>query len=211
MGGSSRSKSAALRSLRRMLLQRPELIQRMEEDWTQAGVAPGGTATSVSSVTAFGWLEQRPKIQNFPVPARAAWSLAGVWDILGLSPARPCGRGKGKSCFGRCVPRSARDRQGSWLVAGEVSLEDAHPFSSFAAHRPLEHWESPHTKLELILAKLHDIYSFQDKKQKLTSSGRKREDSTSAAEKDKGKDTKKKKKEGRRKRERGGENRSPNE
>ena len=73
-------------------------------------------------------------------------------------------------------------------------------FSSFAAHRLLEHWESPRTKpvderwLELILAKLRDIHDFQDKKQKLTSSGRKSEDSTGAAEKDKEKDTKKKKK-----------------
>ena len=71
-----------------------------------------------------------------------------------------------------------------------------------AAYRHLEHWESPHTKLvderwlELILAKLRDIHHFQDKKQKLTSSGRKSEDSTGAAEKDKEKNTKKKKKGG---------------
>ena len=92
--------------------------------------------------------------------------------------------------------------KGFWLVAGELAPEDAHPFSSFAAHRPLEHWESPHTKLvderwsEFILAKPRDIHDFQDKKQKLTSSGRKSEDSTGAAEKDKEKDTKKKKKGG---------------
>ena len=78
--------------------------------------------------------------------------------------------------------------KGFWLVAGELAPED-------------EHWESPHTKLvderwlELILAKLRDIHDFQDKKQKLTSSGRKSDDSTGAAEKDKEKDTKKKKKE----------------
>ena len=59
-----------------------------------------------------------------------------------------------------------------------------------AAYRHLEHWESPHTKLvderwlELILAKLRNVHDFQDKKQKLMSSGRKSEDSTGAAEKD---------------------------
>ena len=49
--------------------------------------------------------------------------------------------------------------------------------------------------LELILAKLRDLHDFQDKKQKLTSSGRKSEDSTGAAAKDK-ENTKKKKKGG---------------
>ena len=44
--GSSRSKSAALCPLRRMLLQLiyKALEQRMEEDWTEGGVAPGATA-----------------------------------------------------------------------------------------------------------------------------------------------------------------------
>ena len=50
--------------------------------------------------------------------------------------------------------------------------------------------------MELILAKLRDIHDFRDRKQKLTSGGRKSEDSTGAAEKDKEKDTKKKKKGG---------------
>lgn len=54
--------------------------------------------------------------------------------------------------------------KGSWLVAGELSLEDAPSFSSFAAHRPLNQRESPQTKLvderwlEIILAKLRDIH-----------------------------------------------------
>ena len=76
------------------------------------------------------------------------------------------------------------------------------PFCPLRVIVLLEHWENPRTKLvderwlELILAKLRDIHHFQDKKQKLTSSGRKSEDSTGAAEKDKEKDTKKKKKGG---------------
>ena len=42
-------------------------------------MAPGTTA---KSVTAHGCLEQRSKIQNFPVPAHAAGSFAGVRDCL---------------------------------------------------------------------------------------------------------------------------------
>ena len=199
LGGSSRSKSAALRSLRRMLLQKPEMIyqaleQRMEEDWTQAGVAPGATT---SSVTARGWLEQRSKIQSFQVPVRAAWSLAGVWDCLRQGRVEEA---RARAALGVASFDQLGIDKGSWLVAGELALEDAPPFSSFAAHRPLEHWESPHTKLvderwlELILAKLRDIHDFQDKKQKLTSGSRRSEDSAPAADGDK--DTKKKKKGG---------------
>ena len=68
------------------------------------------------------------------------------------------------------------------MVAQEISLEDPPPFSSFATHRPLENWESPHTKLiderwlELFLAKLRDIHDYQDNKSKLGSSSRRTED-----------------------------------
>lgn len=199
LGGSSRSKSAALRSLRRMLLQKPEMIyqaleQRMEEDWTQAGVAPGAT---MSSVTARGWLEQRSKIQSFQVPVRAAWSLAGVWDCLRQGRVEEA---RARAALGVASFDQLGIDKGSWLVAGELALEDAPPFSSFAAHRPLEHWESPHTKLvderwlELILAKLRDIHDFQDKKQKLASGSRRSEDSAPAADGEK--ESKKKKKNG---------------
>lgn len=198
-GGSSRSKAAALRSLKRMVQQRPELIykaleQRMEEDWTQAGVAPGATA---SSVTARGWLEHRSKIQNFQVPVRAAWCLAGIWDALRQDRVDEA---RARAALGVASLDQLGIDKGSWLVASEVVLEDAPPFSSFAAHRPLESWESPHTKLiderwlDLFLAKLRDIHDFQDKKQKLTSGSRKTEETSNAAEKKE--ETKKKKKGG---------------
>jgi hypothetical protein len=193
------SKSAALRSLRKLLIQQPELIyraieQKMEEDWIQAGTLPG--ASSSSSITARGWLEHRSKIQNFQVPVRAAWSVAGIWDCLR--------QGRHEEARARCALAVASLDQlgvdkGSWLVASEVCLEDAPPFSSFAAHQPLENWESPHSKLiderwlELFLAKLRDIHDFQDKKMKLASGSKKQEDPQVDKDKDVEKDKKRKK------------------
>jgi len=168
--------------------------QKMEEDWIQAGTLPG--ASSSSSITARGWLEHRSKIQNFQVPVRAAWSVAGIWDCLR--------QGRHEEARARCALAVASLDQlgvdkGSWLVASEVCLEDAPPFSSFAAHQPLENWESPHSKLiderwlELFLAKLRDIHDFQDKKMKLASGSKKQEDPQVDKDKDVEKDKKRKK------------------
>ena len=193
-----KSKSAALCSLRKMLHQQPELIyqaleQRMEEDWLQSGVPPGAAA---SSITARGWLEHRSKIQNFQVPVRSAWGVAGIWDALR--------QGKTAEARARCaLAVAALDQlgidKGSWLVASEVTLEEPPPFSAFAAHRPLEAWESPCSKLiderwlELFLAKLREVRDFQDKKQKLAAGNRKGLESAPLAEKEADKDSKKKK------------------
>ena len=64
VASSSKSKSAALRSLRKLLIQQPELIyraieQKMEEDWIQAGTLPG--ASSSSSITARGCSSTDPR------------------------------------------------------------------------------------------------------------------------------------------------------
>ena len=198
-GGSSRSKAAALRSLRRMLVQQPELIsraleQRMEEDWTQAGVVPGASS---SSVTARGWVEQRSKVQNFQVPVRAVWCLAGIWDALRQNKVEEA---KARAALGVAAFDQLAVDKGSWLVASEVVLEDPPPFSSFATHRPLESWEAPHSRLiderwlELFLAKLKDYHDYQEKKQKLVGPSKRAEDASGSADKDKDKDSKKKKK-----------------
>ena len=169
---SSRSKAAALRSLQRMLVEKPQLIyleieRAMQQDWERSGRLPG---TSAGGVTARGWLEHRSKIQNFPSTVRTAWMIAGILDALRMDrPAEARAR-----C---CVALAAMDQQavdkGSWLLANEVSLEAPPPFHSFALHRAPEVWEPPHSLLidprwcELFMAKLRDISDFQEKKTKL--------------------------------------------
>lgn len=104
------------------------------------------------------------------------WALCGIWDALrdnnvSLARARV-------ALSVAQLDQQAVDR-GSWLVAGEISLEDPPPYSSFSTHRGVEPWESPHSRLlderwlELILSKLKDIADFQEKKLKLSSNSKK--------------------------------------
>eukprot|EP00438_Fugacium_kawagutii_P016871 Skav223761 [mRNA] locus=scaffold521:339:1994:+ [translate_table: standard] len=184
---SSKSKAAALRTLRRLLTSNPELIYQcieanMEQDWSNQAAMPGASA---STITARGWLEHRSKLQNYQGPVRGAWLVAGIWDALrrqNVSEARA-----------RCAlavaawDQNAIDR-GGWLVSSELCLEEPPPFSSFAAHRPIEPWETPCTKLvderwlEIILAKLKDLSDYQDRRQKLMTGNRRSEDATNDKE-----------------------------
>jgi len=63
--------------------------------------------------------------------------------------------------------------RGSWVVAGEIGLEDPPPMASFNSHTLPSEAEPPYTKLidgrwmELILSKLSDVDSLNEKKKKL--------------------------------------------
>ena len=171
--GASRSKAAALRSLQRMLTDKPQLLyaeieMAMQKDWERSGQLPGLAA---GGVTARGWLEHRSRVQNFPSTVRTAWMIAGVLDALRSN--------KIAEARARCgLALAALDQQavdkGSWLLAAEVALEPPPPFHSFALHRAPDPWECPHSLLvdprwcELFMTKLKDISDFQEKKGKLS-------------------------------------------
>ena len=65
---------------------------------------------------------------------------------------------------------------GSWLLAGELSLESPPPMSSFQNHQPPAPWELPHSRLvdprwfDLVMSKVKDLADFHEKKAKLGSS-----------------------------------------
>eukprot|EP00438_Fugacium_kawagutii_P018145 Skav206345 [mRNA] locus=scaffold3448:16189:18383:+ [translate_table: standard] len=174
-GTSSRSKAAALRSLRTLLTQNPKLLhqsleRRMQEDWDTVQAMPGVAASSIS---ARGWVEHRSKIQSYSTSVRFSWILAGIWDAL------RCGRvdeARARAGLGvACADQHSIDR-GDFLLAGELLLEDAPPVSSFAAHQLPSVWDSHHTKLvdtrwmELIMTKLQNLADYQEKKGKLNPS-----------------------------------------
>ena len=122
--------------------------------------------------------------------------MAGVWDALRRdNPAEARAR---CALAVAAFDQSSIDK-GNWLIGSELCLEDPPPFSSFAAHRPIESWEAAHTKLiderwlEVVLAKLKDLSEAQEKKQKLSSHSRRPEEA--GAEKD-SKETKPKKTKG---------------
>ena len=182
VGGYARSRAAALRELQRSLKKNPQLIyksleQRLMEDWedvaSQPGIVQGG-------VTARGWLEHRSRVQSFPASIRAGWALAGIWDCLRAGKVDEARARTGLALAQ--LDQQACDR-GNFLLAAEISLENAPPYSAFSCHLPPEPWESPHSRLidprwmDLMMNRLKEVADFQEKKLKL-SGPRRQEDTT---------------------------------
>ena len=169
---SSHKSAAALRKLRRTLLDQPKLIyevieQNMAEDFQCLTQLPGAQAVPVS---ARAWLELRSKVQHYQTPVRLLWGVAGVLDCLrsnDIDAARArCG-------LLLCQGDQLSIDKGLWTVAAELSLEDSPPFSSFATHALPTQTEAPHTKLvdgrwmDLILHRLSSYDLLTEKKKKL--------------------------------------------
>lgn len=169
---SSHRSAAALRKLRRALVDQPKLIyevieQNMAEDFQCLTQLPGAQAVPVS---ARAWLELRSKVQQYQTPVRLLWGVAGILDCLrnnDVDAARArCG------LLLRQGDQLSIDK-GLWTVAAELSLEDSPPFSSFATHTLPTETEAPHTKLvdgrwmDLILHRLSS-YDLLTEKKKLS-------------------------------------------
>lgn len=174
-GGASRSKAAALRSLQKLLVTNPQLIyqsleERMQEDWRLAASAPG---TATSNISARGWVEHRSRIQPYANSIRSSWILSGIWDSL---MAGRVAEARARTALGLAMIDQQSIDAGSWLVAGEISLEPAPPQHAFQNHAPPGPWEAQHTRLiddrfyDLIIAKLRDLADFQEKRSKLQAS-----------------------------------------
>ena len=77
---SSRRHSAALRMLRRSLVNNPKSIfetveASMSEDFQSVRQLPGSAAVPV---TARAWLELRSRVQPYATPARLLWGIAAI-------------------------------------------------------------------------------------------------------------------------------------
>jgi len=174
VGGSSRSKAAALLSLQKLLRTSPQLIyvaveKRLQEDWEQAALQPG---VQHNVISARGWIEHRSRIQGFPSTARAAWCLGGIWDCLRTGRYDEA---RARAALGVCVLDQQACDSGSFLLATELSLEDPPPMTSFQQHQAPAPWELPHSKLvgprwmDLVVAKVKDLADFHEKRAKLSS------------------------------------------
>lgn len=172
VGGSSRSKAAALRSLQSTLISQPSLIyqaieKNLQADWEASSSTPG---VNISQISARGWIEHRSRIQAYPNSVRMAWVLGGIWDALRGGRHEEA---RARAALGvAMVDQQACDR-GQWLLAAEASLEMPPPYSSFNNHAAPESWELQHSRLldsrwvELFLGKLRDMADFQEKRAKL--------------------------------------------
>ena len=173
VGGSTRSKAAALLSLQQLLRKNPKLLytaieDRLQEDWEQAALQPG---VHQAVISARGWIEHRSKIQHYPATIRAAWALGGIWDCLRSGRVEEA---RARAALGVCMLDQQSCDAGSWLLAGELSLESPPPMSSFQNHQAPAPWELPHSRLvdprwfDLVMSKVKDLADFHEKRAKLS-------------------------------------------
>ena len=167
-----RRHSAALRALQKALVTQPEEIVksiegRMQEDFNLRGQVPGSAAVQL---TARSWLEMRSRVQNFQTPVRLLWAIGGVLDALNQ---QRISEAKARCCLALAAGDQLSIDRGSWLVAGELMLEEAPPLASFAQHSlPMAH-EAPYTRLvdgrwlDLVVQKLADYDTLSEKKKRL--------------------------------------------
>ena len=171
--GSGRKYAAALRALRRTLMKKPSEISKaiernMEEDFNVRTQLPGANPVPVTSRA---WLEMRSRIQGFVTPVKMLWSVAGALDALRA--------GNQDECRARLnLLLAAGDQmsidRGSWVVAGEILLEEPPPMSIFQNHVLPSEGEAPYTRLidarwfEIFLQKLQDYDALTEKKKKLS-------------------------------------------
>ena len=167
-----RKSAAALRALRKALVTQPEEIfrsieRRMEEDFNLRGQVPGGAGVQL---TARSWLEMRSRVQNFQTPVRFPWAIAGIHECL---RQQRYSEARARACLALAGGDQLSIDRGSWLIAGEMMLEDPPPLSSFATHPlPQEH-EAPFTHLvdgrwvDLFVQKLSEFEALAEKKKKL--------------------------------------------
>lgn len=169
----SRRSAAALRLLRRSLVQNPKLIyeaveNHMLEDFQVRTQLPGSGAVPVS---ARAWLELRSKVQGYVTPVRLLWGIAGILDSLRAGCAEEA---RARACLLLCQGDQLSIERGSWLVAGELSLEEPPPLAAFHNHPLPTESEPPYSRLvdprwmDLVLYRLNEFDSLQEKKKKLS-------------------------------------------
>lgn len=169
----TRKYSAALRALRRAVEKQPEEIYKavernMEEDFGKAVQISG---SSKVAVTARAWLELRSRVQSFQTPVRFLWAISGVLDAL---RADRIAEARARCCLILAMGDQMAIDRGSWIVAGEVALEDPPPMAAFSTHTLPSEAEPPYTRLidgrwlDLFLAKLADVDNLNEKKKKLS-------------------------------------------
>lgn len=101
--------------------------------------------------------------------------MAGAWDDLVAGKAD---RARARLALGVAAYDQQSYDHGSWLLSGEISLENHPPYAAFGAHVVPASSEGVHTKLidsrwfDLFVSRLKNLADFQEKKQKLAPRGK---------------------------------------
>ncbi len=171
---SSRRHSAALRMLRRSLVNNPKSIfetveASMSEDFQSVRQLPGSAAVPV---TARAWLELRSRVQPY-MQLQCGSSGASLLYLDCLRSGAP-EEARARACLLLCQGDQLSIDRGSWVVASELALEDAPPMAAFNNHPLPSEAEPPYTKLidprwmELVLHRLNEYDQLTEKKKKLS-------------------------------------------
>ena len=184
---SSRKHAVALRALKKCLQDNPEYLYKTIEsllvsDFQSKPHMPG---EPIGTCTTRGWLESRSRIQNYQAHVRWVWQVSGIWDALI--------RGDHHQARARCALLVAAGDQaaidgGQWLLASECLLEGPPPYQSFSHHSPPGPQEMQHSVLldarwmELFVARIKDLDSYNETKKKLGGKGTRRDEKTADKE-----------------------------
>ncbi|CAE7929268.1 unnamed protein product [Symbiodinium necroappetens] len=145
--GAGRRNAAALKILRRGLVERPReladgMLERMGADFGFSRSLPGADRVPV---TARAWVESRARIQQqFPTTVRMAWILSGIVDALARGDND---EGLARSLVGLAAIEQLSLDRGSWTLAEPMLLEEPAPLSSFHGRQMPTGSEQPFTRL----------------------------------------------------------------
>ncbi len=181
--GGTRSKAAAYKKLKQLLVKSPELIHQsieaqMEEDFHYAMTGPGSGTMADSSRA---WLENRSRLTYYPSTIRQGWIVAGIHDALRRGAVNEA---RSRCCLALAAIEQSSIDSGSWVLAQEILLEQPAPFPSFQGRRPVDVAEQPSTKLlderfiEVMLWRLKDRDTYLESRRQLVVPGRRPEPPT---------------------------------
>lgn len=155
----------------------PERIWRviernMEEEYNMSNSRPG---LGSSTFSARGWAEHRSKILGYPRTVRSVWGVAGILDALRSNDIH---QARTRACLMLAQYEQESLDHGSYMLAGEFSLESPPPISSFSQHTLPDAMEMASTKLlnqqwvEAFTDRLKQVDSYVEIRRKLGARGK---------------------------------------
>lgn len=117
-----------------------------------------------------GWAEHRSRIGAYPRTVRAVWGVAGILDALRIQDYNSA---RARACIMLAQFEQEAIDHGSFLLAGEMSLEPSPPISSFQRHSVPDPLEMASTKLfqqswiEAMADRLKQVDTYMEMRKKL--------------------------------------------
>ena len=129
---SSRRNSAARKALRDGLVSSPDELSAVIENLMAEDLASSAPGVAVpGQVSARAWVEFRSKIGAYPSAMWATWIMSGALDCLRTN--RPA-QARARLNLGLLIFDQMSVNKGSFVLAGELALENPPPAHSYRQH-----------------------------------------------------------------------------